>query len=195
MDALDREIKNYIAGERAAVAVLGKRGVDLYPTEHDFYLFLTDRLAGDALEKMLSHLKTSPEDQALVVTARKLFLAMDEASQEVVPDALLKKVRPKGAENLSAHCPHCQKSITPFKRPASEQKKLNLLWLAGGLALFSLSFLIPRYFIQWVALGALCVLKWIVDQKSTKTQIMIYKALKDENEEKTRHLHRVDSNL
>ena len=144
MDKIDKDIKNFIAGDRAA---------------------------------------------------KKLFPRMGEAQKETVPEDLLAKVRSQIPRGETVNCPHCRKPITPFKKPLSRQKLLNFLWLAAGMGLFSLSFVIRQYFIQWVVLGALCLLKWIVDQKTTRTQIMIYKALSDAGEDKTRHLHRVDSHL
>ena len=144
MDKIDKEIKNFIAGDRVA---------------------------------------------------KKLFPRMQEADKEVVPEALLARVRSQISRAETVNCPYCQKPITPFKKPLSRQKLLNFLWLAAGIGFFLFSFVIRQYFIQWVALGVLCFLKWIVDQKATKTQILIYKALSESGEEKTRHLHRTDSHL
>ena len=179
MDTLEKEIKNFINQERRASG-LGMRDSALYPTETDFYLFLTDQLEGRDLEKMLNHLKTYPEDQLVVLTARRLFLQMSEAEKEAVPPGLLNRIRSGIPSKQSVDCPHCHRAITPFKKPLSRQKLLNLLWLAAGITLFSLSFFNRRFFIQWVVMGALCIAKWIVDQKTTKTQIMIYKALSED---------------
>ena len=183
MDTMDQEIKSYIAGQRQVMG-LGRRKANLYPTETDFYLFLTDQLQSGELEKFLSHLKAHPEDQAVVVGARRLFSNMSEAEKESVPSDLLSKVRKQIPGKESLDCPYCHKAITPFKKPLSRQKMLNLLWLVAGVALFSLSFLIKQFFIQWVVLGALCFIKWMVDQKNTNTQILIYKALSEETSSK-----------
>ena len=194
MDTLENEIKTFIAGERLA-AGLGKRASAGYPAEKDFYLFVADQLSGTDLKKMLDHLKAHPEDQKIVVKAHDLLSRLEEAKKENVPETLLQKVRARIPQAGAAVCPHCHKPVTPFKKPLAQQKLLNLLWLAAGTLLFVLSFLIRHFYVQLVVVGALCIAKWIVDQKSTKTQIMIYKALSDEPGEKSPHLHRVESHL
>ena len=194
MDALEKEIMSFIARERQLPG-LGKRSGAEYPATRDFYLYLTDNLSDAGLEKMLDHLKKYPEDQQVIITARGLLARLDEAQREKVPDVLLEKVLSRIPEKGAVSCPYCQKSITPFKKPLGRQRFFNFLWLGAGILLFAFSFLMKHFFIQWTMLGALCVIKWIVDQKSTKTQIMIYKALSEEDNSKTRHLHRADSHL
>ena len=146
----------------------------------------------DELEKEINDFIAK---EHLVKTVRKLLPKTDESQNEKVPATLLEKVRSRIPGGPSALCPHCHQAITPFKKPLSRQKLLNGLWLLAGCALFAISFFHKRFFMQWVALGALCIAKWIVEQKSTKTQILIYKALSEDTQEKTRHLHRVESNL
>lgn len=94
----------------------------------------------------------------------------------------------KGAKNLmgsqrSAACPHCGKAITPFKKPVFAQALWNGLWLAGMLVSFLLSFVFGRFFLQFLAATLLFGVKWIVDQKAMRTQILIYKALQEEQGE------------
>ena len=194
MDAIEKEIKNIIEKERLA-AGLGRRFDPAYPTEKDFYLFVTDNLSGAELDKMINHLKNHPEDQQLVATVRELLARLEEAQNETVPSGLLESVRSRIPQSGVVACPYCKKAITPFKKPLHRQKFLNLLWLAAGSGFFLLSFSLRRFFIQWTALGMLCVAQWIIDQKSTKTQIMIYKALSEEADPKARHLHRTGSHL
>ena len=191
MDAIEKEIKNFIARERRALG-LGRRENAVYPRETDFYLFLTDQLSGEDLERMLNHLKINPQDQSFVVTARKLISEMGQADQESVPADLIAKARSLVPQKEAVACPYCHRAITPFKKPLSRQKILNLAWLAAGICFLGLSFFIRRFFIQWAVLGALCVAKWIVDQKSTKTQIMIYKALSEESSRESNRLEKIN---
>ena len=146
----------------------------------------------DELEKEISDFIAKDR---LVKTVRKLLPKTDESQNEKVPVTLLEKVRSRLPGGPSALCPHCRRPITPFKKPLSRQKWFNGLWFLAGCVLLGVSFFHKHFFMQWVVLGALCIAKWIVDQKSTKTQIMIYKALSEDAQEKTRHLHRVESNL
>ena len=93
-------------------------------------------------------------------------------------------------------CPYCRKPITPFKRPLKTQNLINLLWLALSAVSFLCSFVARGYFFQCLALALFFGIKWAVDQKATKTQILIYKALKDD-ETATHHrdLHNKASHL
>ena len=93
-------------------------------------------------------------------------------------------------------CPHCRKPITPFKKPLKTQNLINLFWLALSAASFLCSFVTRRYFFQCLALALFFGIKWAVDQKATKTQILIYKALKDEDPSvHSRDLHNKVSHL
>lgn len=63
------------------------------------------------------------------------------------------------------------------KRITSIMKKLNIYLLMAVLS-FALSFITPRYFIQFLVATLLLGIKWIVDSKSTKMLVMIYEAWK-----------------
>ncbi len=194
MDIIDNEIKKYIASDRAS-AGLGRRSIEAYPTAQDLYLFLTDQMAPEELARMIDHLKGHEDDQVFVASVRGLISRMSEAESQEVPLEVLAKAKLLVPGKGTASCPYCHKTITPFKKPLARQKLINALWLLGGAALFSLSFFDRMHFVQWTVFGALCILKWIMDQRITKTQIMVYKALSEETPEKTRHLHRQDSHL
>ena len=60
-------------------------------------------------------------------------------------------------------------------------KKINL-YLVFACISFILSFVMPRYFIQFLVATILLGIKWIVDAKSTKMLIMIYEAWKQGGE-------------
>lgn len=60
-------------------------------------------------------------------------------------------------------------------------KKINI-YLAGAVITFSLSFIMPRFFIQFLVATMLFGIKWIVDSKSTRMLIMIYEAWKNGGE-------------
>ena len=194
MDSIDKEIRELISRQRQASGP-GKRALPDYPTERDFYLLVTGSLPEPELKKMLAHLGSHPQDQALVVTIRGLLARMAEAEKQAVPEDLLGAARSRIPQKEGLSCPYCQKPITPFKKPLGKQKLFNFLWLAAGLFFLGLSFWARHFFVQWSILGGLCLIQWIVDRKATKTQILIYKALSEDAGEKTRHLHRAESHL
>ncbi len=180
MDSLDKKIKEYLVSERKArVAERGLSTRAGYPTDEDLYSFVTDALEGRDLLKMLEYLKSDPRAMELVSTAR--LLAQEEASsdRQDVPQRLLNDAKALWKPALSANCPHCGKLITPFKKPVKRQGQWNLLWLVLTVAGFGLSFLFHRYFLQYLSLGVLAGFKWIMDRRSLRTQILIYKALGD----------------
>jgi hypothetical protein len=54
-------------------------------------------------------------------------------------------------------------------------RKIN--WYAvGGVASFALSFVFPRYFLQFLVATILLGAKWIIDAKNTRMLVMIYEA-------------------
>ena len=120
-----------------------------------------------------------------------------EAEHENVPGDLVAKAKTlfPGTGRLS--CPHCGKSITAFKTPLAKQKMKNAAWAAIALVSFAGSFLAPRYFFQFLAGFLFFGIRWIVDQRSTKTQIFVYKTLQEETAHKSesRDLHHPSSHL
>src|SRR3989338_1697688 len=78
MTDLDTKLKQFFA--RGRKTVLPEDRVIGYPDAEEIYLFITDALEGDRLEKLLAHLGRHPEDQELVTRARKL---MEEADGKV----------------------------------------------------------------------------------------------------------------
>ena len=113
------------------------------------------------------------------------------------PRAAVERAKALMTGRPGAACPHCGKPITPFKRPLQNQRLWNALWLLLAAGSFALSFVFRGYFIQWIALAVLFGVKWIVDQKAAKTQVLIYKALqeKDPKEPSPRDLHRSSTPL
>ncbi len=52
------------------------------------------------------------------------------------------------------------------------------LWLFGAVAFLGASFLVPKHFLQFLAIGFLMGVKWIIDSKTTKMLITVYEALR-----------------
>lgn len=59
-----------------------------------------------------------------------------------------------------------------------ESMKKPNFYLIGSIVAFTLSFLMPRHFIQLLVATLVLGMKWIVDSKSTKMLVMIYEAWK-----------------
>ena len=71
-------------------------------------------------------------------------------------------------------------------------KKINIYLILACVS-FACSFMMPRYFIQFLVATLLLGIKWIVDAKSTKMLVMIYEAWKQGGEkEASRILETID---
>ena len=65
----------------------------------------------------------------------------------------------------------------------------------GATLAFLCSFIIPRYFLQFIAAFVILGAKWVVDTKTTKTLIMIQEAWKrGDKDEAGKILTRFNSN-
>lgn len=85
-----------------------------------------------------------------------------------------------------------RKKWSLIKRIMGSMKKINI-YLILAITAFSLSFFLPRYFIQLLVATLLLGIKWIVDAKTTKMLVMIYEAWKSGGEkEASKVLERID---
>lgn len=191
MEKIDVELKNFLGRERRK----GVSRLSEIPSDEEFYLFVTDRLRGAALERMFAHLARTPEDQKLVAEARSLLAAGGEAGMGSAPRASVAKAKALMGRLPEALCPHCGKSITPFKKPPASQARTSSLWLAAAAAAFALSFVFRHYFFQYLVAAVLLGVKGIVEARAAKTQILIYKALKDDPSDRLSGLHKPADHL
>ena len=167
MDNIDLILKNYLEEKRRTQ--LGARPVPDFPATKDFYRFLTGGLKGQALEKFLEHLKSSPEDQDLVRQARELLEASpQESSTTQVPEELVQR-----AQGL----------MPPGQAPRRPRAgRWRYAWLIGAISAFLISFIVPRYFLQFSTLTIVLAAKWIVEERQAKTRILVYQALGKETQ-------------
>lgn len=189
MEDLDSVLKDFLARRRNPPG--GTRLEAEYPTSQDFHRFIMNEMNEAEEKKMLNHLKEYPEDQALVTQARQLIDQMAEADSQTVPSKTIRRAKALFGKENRVQCPHCGKSITPFKQPPRLQLFWGALWLGLGLASFSLSFVFPGYFFQFLVAALLFGIKWIVDQKARKTQVLIYRALREDGGEGHKEIYPV----
>jgi hypothetical protein len=67
------------------------------------------------------------------------------------------------------------------KRKARKMGRINFYLLLAAIS-FTLSFVIPKYFIQLLAATMLLGIKWVIDSKTTKMLVMIHEAWKNGGE-------------
>lgn len=193
MDRIDRELKTYLETARGLLPARDR--LDAYPDVEDYRLFVEGKLEGAPLERMLKHLSSDAAAQEIVRGARAL---LDSAGSETeaVPAGLEARAKAlvKGG-GPSVRCPHCGQGITPFKKPLSLQRAWSWAWAAAAALSFALSFAFPARFMQFLVLTLLFGVKWVVDLRAQKTQILVYKALAAEDVPRHEHLHRTSSHL
>ncbi len=183
MDRSELLLRDYLREMKLSVP----RGVlGAIPDTEDFILYCQDELQGESLERFERCLAANKLVQDMVLEAKRLM--EEEIPEKEIPVGLAEKA--KGLMPVSgrtAPCPHCGKSITPFKRSAADQKWVNLAWMLLMAISFFLSFVFRRYFVQFLVITVLAGVKWIVEMRASKTQIMIYRALSEDSEQPTPH--------
>ena len=116
-----------------------------------------------ALADYLDRLLTSGERKAI------------EAHLAVCDDCLAKTVC--AYESVKTF----NKNIRSNKRKAKYMGKMNL-YLILAIVSFVLSFIVPRFFLQFLAATLLLGIKWVADSKTTKMLVMIHEAWKNNGE-------------
>ena len=194
MDKIDGLIKNYLESRKTGVS--GQREDAVYPRSEILYAYLTDKLEGAELQRMLDFLKNNPKAQELIVKARETMESESGWENEKVSGDLLRRAQGlMPSQRTAGSCPHCGKSITPFKKPLNAQRWMNALWLLLAAASFALSFVFRHYFMQFLAASVLAGMKGIVEMRATKTQILIYKAISGDGSSEEQRLHQHSSRL
>lgn len=66
------------------------------------------------------------------------------------------------------------------RRGRVEKKKSGLKWLLAALCLFALSFILKRFFLQFLAAAVVLGFKWVMEGEGARKAIMIFKGIKNE---------------
>lgn len=111
-----------------------------------------------------------------------------------------KSISREGRASIEAHiakCPKCLFRIAETYEVLNEANIINTkgafmkfkdninIWLVISAMMFFLSFIFPRYFLQFLSAAIIAGLKWIIDSKTTRMLIMIHEAWKDSKDQGT----------
>jgi len=113
-------------------------------------------------------------------------------SEEILSEYLSGTLRQEDVLLLEEHlikCESCRELLADAYHITSKRDITELLhktrnwikknkWLIGAFVSFILSFILPRYFLQFIAAFVVLGAKWVLDAKTTKTLIMISEAWK-----------------
>jgi hypothetical protein len=108
----------------------------------------------------------------------------------LLADYLDKRLSPSQRKEIEAHviaCDEClNKMVCAYETVKSQRKEKSMgkvsLYLIFAAISFLLSFIVPRFFLQFLVATLLLGAKWVADSKSTKMLIMIHEAWKNEGE-------------
>jgi hypothetical protein len=124
------------------------------PSELELNDYLENRLGGERETRLLEHLADCPHCLSLVELAHQSKKAANEdrpTSGMIRQAKAIVRTKPK-------------KTLSHYK------------WQISACISFILSFILTRYFLQFLALAVIFSIKWIFDTGSTRTLIMIYEA-------------------
>ena len=115
--------------------------------------------------------------------------AKTHPSESELADYLSKTLSEADRSRIEGHIASCDecldKAVSAYeavgefkkRRTGNIMKKINI-YLTLAIITFILSFIIQRYFLQFLAATLILGIKWVSDSKSTKMLIMIYEAWK-----------------
>lgn len=126
-----------------------------------------------------------------MATELKIKNCPDEVTLSNYLTGNLKDDRLNELEEHLGSCPYCIYKLAEAKETVNEflsqqkekgffsqMKKINI-WITLSIIMFILSFIFPRYFMQFLVGAVLFWTKWVVDNKNTKMLITIYEAWKN----------------
>jgi hypothetical protein len=119
--------------------------------------------------------------------------------EEILSEYLAGVLRQEEKAELEKHlaeCARCRRLLAEayeiINTPDFRQIKENIMtiiknnyWFIGAATSFVLSFLFPKYFLQFLSASLLMGAKWIIDSKTTKMLIMVHEAWKRGDKETT----------
>ncbi len=121
-------------------------------------------------------------------------------TEELLSEYLSGDISAEERERVEKHlvsCAKCRRLVAEahdiVKKPDTDEI-LNILrrrarenlWFLGALSALLLSFIFPKYFIQFLVACLLLGIKWVIDSKTTRTLIMVHEALSRTTKERSR---------
>jgi hypothetical protein len=161
MDNIDKLLNDYMTNKpKAGVS----RGV-FEPSEGLWQRFFDNSLTEGESEQMSAFLLQDKDAREFALKTRKILAESAAVSSQAPKEWVA------AAKNMAT-----SKALRPKKR------HLYLIWYGVAAAAFCMSFLMPRYYMQYLVLTLLAGIKAIADQRQAKMQILIYQALESGKE-------------
>lgn len=144
------------------------------PSERELWAYLEGTLSGSQEEVVGQHVSGCEACLEALLLAQEVRPGIGFDPKEGVKEELIRKVKTLGGLK------------GPFRKKGPFHKNRWLFWALGFL---TLSFFVPRYFLQCLLLAALFGAKWVFDSVTHRTLIVMHETLKkrrDKEEEMTR---------
>ncbi|PIQ88434.1 MAG: hypothetical protein COV72_09020 [Candidatus Omnitrophica bacterium CG11_big_fil_rev_8_21_14_0_20_42_13] len=148
---LDRLIKESLEDKGSR---LERLPLENCPSELELSDYLGNRLSPDKQEVLLAHVSRCRRCLSSLALAHE---ALQAETKEAPNQQMLAKAK-------------------DIYKKKPKNTVFNYRWQILAFISFVLSFLLSRYFLQFLVLAAVFSLKWILDSGSTRTLIMIYEA-------------------
>ena len=151
MDKIDSLIKKHLIGKAAGA---GLKRSKRCPSEAELSAYLQGLVSKEKNDSISRHISQCLFCLDLIEQASRQHMSIRETgpSKELIEQAkaIAKKQAPIGLGRFKKH-----------------------LWLIGTIISFSLSFILPKYFLQFLILTLILGIKWALDTANTRTLIMI----------------------
>lgn len=157
---LDDDLKRHFAKRRPRAG----RDADAVSPE-DVLRFVSGEMPAEELERFLERLSQDPDARDAVRIAREAAV-VDPAR---IPSKLLERA----------------KALRPG---VSARRRFVWAWLAAAAISFAGSFAFPRWFLQFLALALFFGIKWIVEERAARSQVLLFKALSEEGQASDKRL-------
>ncbi len=161
MDNIDKLLKNYMTNKNSSGA---SRDV-FVPDEALWHRFFDHSLTDDESDQMSAYLLRDKDAREFALKTRKILGESGSVATQAPKDWVV-----------------AAKKAATAKAMKPKKKNLYLVWYGVAVVAFCLSFLVPRYYMQFLVLTALAGIKAIADQRQAKMQILIYQALESGKE-------------
>ncbi len=161
MDTIDKILKDYLTNKANSGA-----SRDIFePGEGIWHRFFDNSLTEAESEQMSAYLLRDKDAREFALKTRKILGEIDAAPAQAPREWVA-----------------TAKKIVTAKASKPKKRHLYPIWYGVAAVSFCLSFLMPRYYMQFLVLATLAGIKAISDQRQAKMQILIYRALESGQE-------------
>ena len=162
MDKIDSLIKKHLISNAAGAGLKRSRRC---PSEAELSAYLQGLVSKEKNDSISRHISRCLFCLDLIEQASRRHMSIRETgpSKELIKQA---------------------KAIAEKQAPVGFRQFKKHLWLIGTIISFSLSFILPKYFLQFLILTLILGIKWALDTANTRTLIMIQESWRNKHRDR-----------